>query len=327
MTKKRTENEIKKAVRQVGYIYIDNYYTDENHRRVVLQDQNGYKYDSYLNDLLKGITPKIVSVNNPFTLSHNIPLWLKLNNSQFELLEDNEYNGTHLKLNFYCRVCKDYPKMTWTNLSRGSGCGVCDGNQVGVYHNLAIQRPSIAAEWHPTKNRDLTPKDVTYGSGIKAWWLCPNGHNYFSSINQRTSGNGCKICSDSQKESKIASELKQYILNKYQAKEEYSILKNPETNRPLPFDIYIFGGKNPELNGVYIEVHWLQHYKITQWHKGLAKRNGTSSEEEFESQKNRDRLKRKFACKYGTYIEIDLRKIKETEKAIEYIESILETLK
>jgi len=52
----------------------------------------------------------------------------------------------------------------------------------------------------------------------------------------------------------------------------------------------------------------------------------TQKSDEFEYQKHLDKIKRKFAKKHGTYIEIDLRKIKTTEQAIEYVESILKTL-
>jgi hypothetical protein len=139
-------------------------------------------------------------------------------------------------------------------------------------------------------------------------------------------GSGCKKCSNNQQESKIATGLKRYILNKHHAEEEYPIFKNPETNRPLPFDIYIFGGKDQTINGIYIEVHWKQHYMIEQRHKQSAKKKGTSSEEEFENQKHRDRLKRRFARKNGTYIEVDLRKIKTLEEAIFFIDEKLKTL-
>lgn len=320
--KKRTEEEIKEIVESRGYIYIDNYFVNNGLRKVIVQDDLGYKYDIYLSHFLKNQI-SFVSKSNPFTLSYNIPLWLKLNDSQFELLEDNKYKGNNIKLNLYCNKCKDYPKMSWVNILKGKGCGICEGKQVGLYHSLAIQRPDIAKEWHPTKNGNINPKDVRYGSAKKAWWLCPNGHEYFSSINGRTTGKGCKKCSDSQHESKIANELKSYILNKYDAKEEYPIFINPETNCFLPFDIYIFGGNNPKINGVYIEIHWYQHYRLDTWHKRLANKKRTTPEEEFEYQKHKDRLKRKFARKNGIYIEIDLRKIKTTEQAIKYVESIL----
>lgn len=38
---------------------------------------------------------------------------------------------------------------------------------------IAITHPQIAAQWHPTKNKGLTPSDVTYGSNAKVWWYLP----------------------------------------------------------------------------------------------------------------------------------------------------------
>lgn len=310
---KRTKDEVKEAVESFKYIYIDDYFIDPKHRRVVIKDKIGYKYDIQLSNLLSnrfGIS--FVEKRNPFSLE-NISLWLRLNNSQFELLDNNEYKGAFSKLNLYCRECNDYPKMNWNSFYNGQGCGICSGQQAGVYHNLAVQFPEIAAEWHPTKNGNLTPKDVTYGSQQKVYWLCTEGHEYFSQINGRTNmGNGCKICSDVRHESKIATELKNYILNGYKSEDEYKKIKNPDTNQWLRYDIYVYGGENPDLNGFYIEIHGLQHYEfIPYWHK---------TKEKFEYNKKLDKLKKNFAKKNGKYIEVDLRKVKTIEEAIELIE-------
>ncbi|MAR31762.1 MAG: hypothetical protein CL884_06105, partial [Dehalococcoidia bacterium] len=35
---------------------------------------------------------------------------------------------------------------------------------------LAKMRPELIAEWHPTKNADLTPHDVAVSSGKRVWW-------------------------------------------------------------------------------------------------------------------------------------------------------------
>ena len=57
--------------------------------------------------------------------------------------------------------------------------------------------PELVKEWHPTKNGDLTPKDVTHGSSKKIWWLCSKGHSHHSTVSNRTSKNatGCPECS------------------------------------------------------------------------------------------------------------------------------------
>lgn len=195
----KTKEEIKYFIEDSGYIFISEYLNSKSVRRVIIQDSVGYKYDIRLDNIKsKNNKRPIVGKNNPFTLE-NISLWLKLNNSHFEMLEDNSYNGSQSKIMMFCNDCKDYPETSWSNILNEKGCGICKGKQVGLYHNLETQRPDIATEWHPTKNRDLTPKDFTYSSNKKVWWLCPEGHEYYSSIASRTTNNtGCKMCYSNQ---------------------------------------------------------------------------------------------------------------------------------
>ncbi len=44
--------------------------------------------------------------------------------------------------------------------------------------SLADKFPEIAKQWHPIKNKDLTPYDVVSSSRTKVWWLCPNSCSY-----------------------------------------------------------------------------------------------------------------------------------------------------
>lgn len=60
--------------------------------------------------------------------------------------------------------------------------------------SLAEQRPALAAEWHPTKNGDLTPATVTHQSNRRVWWRCPQKHEWLAIVYNRTRGNGCPIC-------------------------------------------------------------------------------------------------------------------------------------
>ena len=67
--------------------------------------------------------------------------------------------------------------------------------------SLADLFPDVAAEWHPTKNGDLTPADRTAGSSKKVWWKCPvaDDHEWSTVINNRTNrGDGCPCCSGRQ---------------------------------------------------------------------------------------------------------------------------------
>ncbi len=59
--------------------------------------------------------------------------------------------------------------------------------------------PNLVAEWHPTKNGRLTPKEITYGSSRRVWWKCPRGpdHEWRASPNSRTSNKtGCPFCAN-----------------------------------------------------------------------------------------------------------------------------------
>lgn len=120
------------------------------------------------------------------------------------------------------------------------------------------------------------------------------------------------------KESYIASELKKYCVKNYNAdKSENREFINPSTKHSLPFDIYIPDRK------IFIEIHGIQHYILCQFHKLASTKNGTTPEEEFEYQKKKDRMKRKYARKNGIYIEVDLRKIKTIEEAIIFIQKFI----
>lgn len=56
----------------------------------------------------------------------------------------------------------------------GEKCPYVGNDKVWAgYNDLKTRFPQIAAEWHPTKNGDLTPRDVSYGSGKSVWWYKP----------------------------------------------------------------------------------------------------------------------------------------------------------
>lgn len=63
--------------------------------------------------------------------------------------------------------------------------------------SLTEFNPKVAGEWHPTKNNDLTPDDVTPGSNKPAWWLGECGHEWYTRcIKDRAyTTKGCPYCS------------------------------------------------------------------------------------------------------------------------------------
>ena len=98
--------------------------------------------------------------------------------------------------------CSKGPDHEWTanvhgRVLRGSGCPFCAGQRPSRAYSLRTANPGLAKQWHPSRNRSLTPADVVPGSRRKVWWRCPAGpdHEWRASIEQRTSrGTGCPVC-------------------------------------------------------------------------------------------------------------------------------------
>lgn len=78
--------------------------------------------------------------------------------------------------------------------SHGSGCPYCYGKIVSSGNNLFKSNVLLASQWHPIKNENLTPYDVTHSSNKKVWWLCENNHEWMATINNRAKGKGCPFC-------------------------------------------------------------------------------------------------------------------------------------
>lgn len=79
--------------------------------------------------------------------------------------------------------------------SRGDGCPYCSGKRVLVgFNDLAHINPYIAKEWNYEKNGNEIPQKYTCKSGIKVWWKCEKGHEWKTSISNRSRGDGCPKC-------------------------------------------------------------------------------------------------------------------------------------
>jgi glutaredoxin len=85
-------------------------------------------------------------------------------------------------------------KSAVNDRSNKHGCPYCTGKKVNDENCLQKLNPSLAKEWHPSKNSSLTPRDVTAGSNKKVWWLCSKGHEWEGTVNGRSKGHGCRYC-------------------------------------------------------------------------------------------------------------------------------------
>jgi len=102
--------------------------------------------------------------------------------------------NSNLKVWWICEKGHEYEALIYSR-NKGNNCKFCAGQAATIDNNLLVKNPVLAAEWHPTKNDNLTPRDVTVGSHKKVWWICGNGHEYVATVHDRSKGNGCPYCS------------------------------------------------------------------------------------------------------------------------------------
>ena len=69
---------------------------------------------------------------------------------------------------------------------KGSGCPYCSGRLATSKNSIATKFPAYIEEWHPNKNGENTPHNISYGNRSKSiWWLCENGHEWQMTPNKR----------------------------------------------------------------------------------------------------------------------------------------------
>lgn len=117
-----------------------------------------------------------------------------------DITPDKVTSKSNLVAKWQCSVCKYvYDARICDRVNYKNNCPACAGKVVFKgYNDFETLFPEIAKEWHPTKNGQRRPDQYTKGSDEYAWWICPLGHEYKTTINSRASGKGCPICSGHQ---------------------------------------------------------------------------------------------------------------------------------
>ena len=117
--------------------------------------------------------------------------------------------------------------------AKGHGCPYCSGRRPTEDTNLKVVNPTLAAEWHPTKNGDLRPEMISPYSMKKVWWLCDHGHEWQASVSNRTQGRGCAKCS-SELKSSFPEQALLFYLGKYYTVESRIKIAGWELDLYLP---------------------------------------------------------------------------------------------
>ena len=103
--------------------------------------------------------------------------------------------GSSKKIWWQCELGHEWWEYPY-NRKKGLGCPFCSNQRVKVgFNDLATTHPELAAEWHPTKNGDLTPQSIVAGSLKKIWWMDSLGHEWNApAVRRSKGGTGCPYC-------------------------------------------------------------------------------------------------------------------------------------
>jgi len=174
-----------------------------SNKKVYWLGKCGHEWQSSIARRVLAVGCPYCSSSNPKTLSgfNDLATTNPQIASEWHPTKNGELKPTHLSLGSNKKVwwlgkCGHEWAQTLNDRHNGRNCPYCSGKAVlAGFNDLATTHPALAAEWHPTLNGDLTPKDKSGGTKVLVFWLGKCGHEWRATINNRTDGSGCPTCS------------------------------------------------------------------------------------------------------------------------------------
>lgn len=80
-------------------------------------------------------------------------------------------------------------------------------------NSLSEKFPNLIKEWNFNKNGNLNPSTISKGSSRKVWWICEKGHEWKTSISNRTNDKNMNQCPYCQRKKTIIGENDIVTLN------------------------------------------------------------------------------------------------------------------
>lgn len=215
-----------------------------------------------------------------------------------------------------------------SNRNSGNDCPYLNGKAVWPgFNDLATINPELAAQWHPTKNGDLKPTQITAGSRKKVWWLLSydvpmdypvkalRGRHFdfeWQAVVNSRKNNGCPYLAMHKGEEYIKQYLQKNNIS-FNTQQKFSDLLGTGDGQ-LSYDFSI---PNEKYGHILIEYNGIQHYEAVDYFGG---------EEQFKKQKEHDKRKRDYAKKHG-YKLITVKYTYDTYESVEeYLDKELKKL-
>ena len=167
-----------------------------SNRKVWWKCDKGHEYQSSLNSHIKGVGcpycsgHKVLQGFNDLATTHP---HLTSQWGENNVVKPTEVSsGSGKKAWWKCSMGHQWEDSV-CHRTNGRGCPYCSGKKVSFDTSFAAYYPDYSKQWNIEKN-ELHPFQVSHQSGKKAWFVCDNGHEYFSRIADRKRF-GCPHCS------------------------------------------------------------------------------------------------------------------------------------
>jgi len=104
--------------------------------------------------------------------------------------------GSNKIFNWVCTKGHKWEAPVKSRASKNANCPFCSGNKFQAgYNDLQTTHPDLAKEWDQAKNFPMLANAVMATSAVSVWWICPSGHNWSSTVvNRSRHGKQCTIC-------------------------------------------------------------------------------------------------------------------------------------
>lgn len=189
------ENAIKSVLEYIKSFYKLSFDINVDIKRDYTKIINSYEHVEKTNSLI---------VNNPLLVEE----WDYFENGT--LLPQYVTCGSNKQIWWHCKKCGFKWQDSIKHRTSGRGCPNC------AKHNRIVTRREsllevgkslfdwckknpewgeiILQEW--SDKNSISPKEITYGSSEKVWWICKNGHEWEASVNNRVRKSGCPYCTN-----------------------------------------------------------------------------------------------------------------------------------
>jgi hypothetical protein len=108
--------------------------------------------------------------------------------------------ASNKKVWWLCNEGHEFERVISVRTMQGiNDCPFCTSRKVlAGLNDLATTHPELARQWHPQRNENLRPTQVTHKNAtVNIWWLCEEGHEWEAVARNRSVGEtGCPYCAN-----------------------------------------------------------------------------------------------------------------------------------